>query len=95
MFSCSRKRVRQGGRVALVSGVHLGRDHGAGVEVQSVLWLVGQTRSAILQLGDSRIRVGLAFPSALDSFLPLRAEMAKVPRALARTLPGFESKTLI
>jgi hypothetical protein len=71
VFGRGRERARQGRGVALVGGVHLGRDHRAGVEVQSVLGLVGEMRPAILQLGDLRVRVGRAFPVGVGQLLVL------------------------
>jgi hypothetical protein len=65
------QRARQAGGVAPVGGVHLGRDHRAGVEVHRVLGLVGQTRAAVLQLGDPRVRIGRALPLRVGQPLAL------------------------
>jgi len=68
-----RRRRRQGRGVASVSGVDLGRDDGAGVEVDRVLRLVGQAGAAVLELGDPGLGVGRRSP-------------LRVRQALARAL---------
>src|SRR5580765_5044096 len=50
------------GCVALVSWVHLSRDHRPGVQVNGVFGLVGQVDRAVLQARDPRLGIGLADP---------------------------------
>ena len=63
------QRARHGRGVALVGGMHLGRDHRAGVEVHRMLRLVGQMRAAVFQLGDPGIRIGRALPVRVGQLL--------------------------
>ena len=62
-IGCGRlERARQGRGVAPVGGVDLGRDDGAGVEIDRMLGLVGQPGTPVLHLGDLRLRVAWRGP---------------------------------
>jgi hypothetical protein len=58
--------------------VNLGRDHGAGVEIDGVFRLVGEMRGAVLILAIFASGSVLLTQSALDNFLPLRARSIRV-----------------
>jgi len=63
------ERTRQAGGVAVVGGVQFRRNDRTGVEVQRMLGLVGQTRAAILQLGNPGVRIGWTLPVGVRQFL--------------------------
>ena len=63
------QRVRHRRGVALVGDMHLGCDHGTGVQIHRMLRLVGQMRATVLQLGDPGIRIGRALPVRIGQLL--------------------------
>ena len=65
------QRVRQRRRVAVVRRVDLGRDDGAGIEIDGVFRLVGQMRGTVLHPGDLRLGIGPAHPIPVGQLLAL------------------------
>ncbi len=63
------ERAWQAGGVALLGGVQFSRNDRTGVEVQRMLGLVGQTRAAILQLGNPGVRIDRTLPVGVRQFL--------------------------
>ena len=61
----------------MVSRMHLGRDHRARVQINSMLGLVGQMGRAVLHARDPRLRIGHADPlvvrQRLTPALPVQA----------------------
>jgi hypothetical protein len=77
--SSARCSAAAGWGVVLVGFVQFDRDARAGVEVDRMLGLVGQTGTDILQLGDPRVGIDRAFPAGVRPF-PARGAQSNPTR---------------